>query len=68
MTTTYTRIAETRVPGNVRFDCPARNAGQMIEVEYGGFSRACHDVGDEYTRVTDRTTGRVTYYRLAVIE
>jgi len=66
----YVECGKGDVPGNVRFDVPARLAGQHVEVAYGGFGRAEHDEGDLYKRVTDRSIGpgAVAYYRLLVSE
>lgn len=60
----YKPCAESDVPGNVRFDTPRRWQGQLVERAYGGWSRAEHDVGDPWKRVTDHTTGAVSYFRL----
>lgn len=62
----YILIQHHEVPGNVRFDVPPQNAGQAIEVAYGGFSRGTHCHGDPYKRVTDRSVGphATTYYKL----
>lgn len=64
--TRYVRISESAVPEGVRFDCPRRNEGQMVLVEYGGFARREHDEGDEFKRVIDRSLGgKTTYFRMA---
>lgn len=64
---TYIPCDPNSIPANVRFDIPGRNAGQAVEVAYGGFDRAEHDAGDMYKRVTDHGigAGAVTYYILA---
>lgn len=60
----YVKVSESSVPGNVRFDQPARFGGQIIEVEFGGFGRAEHDDGDLYRRQRDRSeTTEWTYYK-----
>ena len=64
MRTTYERCAEAEVPDGVRFDVPRRNQGQIVEVAYGGFDQAEHDVGDPYKRVHDQSDRSTTYYRL----
>lgn len=58
-----TEIQASEVPRGVRFDVTRRDQGQMVEYAYGGFSRGEHGEGDPYQRVTDRSTGRVQYYR-----
>jgi hypothetical protein len=68
-TTTYVEISETEIPGQVRFDVPVRNLGQMVEVAYGGFGRAAHDDGDVYKRVHDQSIGprAIRYFRRAEV-
>lgn len=61
----YVEIDVSAVPLGVRFDVPGQNAGQFIEVAYGGFCRGEHAAGDPYRRVLDRSTHRVTYARRA---
>lgn len=62
----YVEISEREIPEGVRFDVPARNSGQMIEVGYGTFGRGEASSGDPFKRVTDRGIGGgVRYYRLA---
>lgn len=61
----YVRIE--RVPENLRWDVPAHNQGQIVEVAYADYptvrSEACH--GSSYQRVTDRSARSVRYYQLA---
>lgn len=62
--TKYIKCRESDVPDNVRFDTPRRHQGQIIEIQYGGFSRYEHDEGDPYKRVIDHSVGgSKTYYR-----
>lgn len=62
----YVPCAEASIPEGVGFDVPQRFAGQMVERAFGGFGRACMDIGDPWLRVTDRGVGGGTaYYRLA---
>lgn len=60
----YIPIAFGSVPGNVRFDVPRHCQGQIVEVAYGGFSRAEHCEGDPYKRVIDRSTNTKIYYAM----
>jgi len=65
----YSLIPESAIPAGVRFDTPRRNQGQIVEYSFGGFSRAEHDDGAPYMRVTDASLraddpSRVCYYRL----
>ncbi len=62
-TSKYVRIQASEVPAGVRFDVPAHNQGQIVEVAYGGFDRAEHGAGDPYKRVTDRSDRSVAYYK-----
>ena len=69
-TTNYIEINEDQIPAGVRFDVPARNQGQIVEIAYGGYDRAEHDEGDPYQRVIDKsepvgTAARVRYFRRA---
>jgi hypothetical protein len=57
---------EYNVPSNVRFDVPLQNQGQMIEHAYGTFGRYEADESAPWQRVTDKSTGRVAYYRRVV--
>lgn len=63
----YEKISASQVPTGVRFDVPARNGGQIVEIAYGGFDRAPHDDGDLFKRIRDRSVGpnAYEYYRLA---
>ena len=61
----YIKVDEASVPGNIRFDVPGRNQGQIVEIAYGGWGRHEHDVGDPYQRVTDRSDRSVQYYKLS---
>lgn len=63
----YVRCSENDIPAGVRFDVPQRNAGQIVEIAYGGLGRAEHDEGDEYMRRHDRSLGPLAFefYRLA---
>lgn len=60
----YIQIKADEVPEGVRFDVNGRDAGQIVERAYGGFSRAEHGYGDPYMRINDQSTRTVTYYRL----
>lgn len=61
----YVPCAAQDVPGDVRFDVPARHQGQIVEVAYGGYGRHAHDEGDLYKRIVDRSAyGAAEYYRL----
>lgn len=60
----YIQCRETDIPAGVRFDTPRHLAGQIIEVSYGTFGRHEACSGDPWKRVTDRSCGEVTYYRL----
>lgn len=62
---TYVPCRESEVPGDIRFDVPGHLDGQIVERAYGTRGRAEAGVGDPWKRVTDRSTGAVTYYRLA---
>ena len=61
----YTEIPATALPGDLRFDVPGHNQGQIVEVAYADYptarSEAC--AGATYKRVTDRSDRSVTYYR-----
>lgn len=61
----YTPCRESDIPDGIRFDVARHNQGQIVEVAYGGHGRAEHCVGDAYKRVTDKSDGSVSYYRLA---
>lgn len=64
----YVPIASA--PNGCRWDVPARNQGQIIEIAYAD-ERPCRSEagpGSTYRRVHDRSTGEVTYYRLAEAE
>ena len=59
------------IPDGIRFDVAPQDAGQTVEVAYGGSinARSMWDSSDAtYKRVTDQSIGldvdgRVTYYR-----
>ncbi len=60
----YVECSESDVPAGVRFDVPGSNQGQIVEVAYGAVgSRYEAGEGDPWQRVTDRSDGKVTYYR-----
>lgn len=61
----YDECSEQDIPTTVRFDTPGRNQGQFVEVQYGGWSRFMHDVGDPYKRVIDHSVGpgSIRWYR-----
>lgn len=60
----YQKIGANQLPAAVRFDVPAPNQGQIIEVAYGGFDRTEHGEGAAYKRVIDYSVGPTpTYYR-----
>lgn len=69
MNARYVVIAKADIPPGVRFDIPRRNQGQIIEIAYGGFSRAEHDDGDPYMSIRDWGIGpdAVHYYRLVKV-
>lgn len=60
----YTDCPEASIPERVRFDTPRQFQGQIVECAFGGFSRAEHDVGDQFLRVTDQSDRSVTFYSL----
>lgn len=60
----YIEIDPKQIPNGVRFDVTRRNSGQMVEIAYGGFSRAEHDHGDPYKRVRDASDRSKKFYRL----
>lgn len=60
----YEEINPSLLPEGVRFDVPMRNQGQIVEIAYGGFSRAEHGEGDPYMRVTNRSDNTISYYKL----
>lgn len=66
----YQQVQANEVPKGIRFDVPARNQGQIIEVAYGDRMAvtAENDAGAPWKRVTDTSLPpghpeRVTYYR-----
>lgn len=66
----YQQVQANEVPEGIRFDVPARNQGQIIEVAYGDRMelKAENDAGAPWKRVTDTSLPpshpeRVTYYR-----
>lgn len=59
----YVVCHESDIPSGVTFDVPRHLQGQIVEIAYGDFGRDGGANGDPYKRVTDRSTGRVTYYR-----
>lgn len=66
--TKYLPCTLDQVRSGVRWDVPARNAGQAVEVAYATSRHysTCADDGDEYKRVTDRSgmhETNVYYYR-----
>jgi hypothetical protein len=63
----YVPCSAIDVPAGVRFNCPVRCQGQIVVVEYGGFSAATHDRGDPFRRTTDQSDAvrRWEYERLA---
>lgn len=61
----YVECKESDIPSFVRWDVPARNQGQIVEVAYGAIGLAREaDVGDPYKRVVDRSDLHVAYYKL----
>jgi len=70
--TDYIKCPLAEVPGYLRWDVPARNQGQIVEIAYACDRYAADEAcpGDEYQRVTDQSvpTGsaaRTRYYRRA---
>lgn len=69
----YHPIPAADLPENLRWDVPARNGGQIVEVAYAHRRPAAAPAapavrGAAYKRVTDTSIpvgadGRVTYYR-----
>ncbi len=59
----YIEIKDYQVPDDARFDVPRANAGQILEVAYGGFGAGPWDDGDRYKRVLDRSTNITTHHR-----
>jgi hypothetical protein len=59
----YVKIKAEQVPIGIRFDVPAVNQGQIVEIAYGTFGRyeACD--GDLYKRITDRSCGEVEFFK-----
>lgn len=62
-------IPAENIPAGTRWDVPQQNAGQIVEVAYGGSARARyqHDSDAVYKRITDKSIPvgdpeRVTYY------
>jgi len=51
--TNYRRCQESTIPHGVRFDVPAANRGQMVEVAYGTTGRAQAGEGSPWKRVTE---------------
>lgn len=69
----YKQIAASDFPGHVRFDIPAPNQGQAVEISYADWPlrRWPAEEGALYKRVIDRSLPvedpeRVTYYRRVV--
>lgn len=62
----YLPIAESAIPGAVRWDVPPANQGQTIETAYGDFGRGERARGDRYMRVRNQSLGpaAITYYEL----
>lgn len=67
MSVKYIEIPAAQVPEDIRWDVPARNQGQIVEVAYGDHRRYGSEAnhGAPYKRVTDHSEGSVTYYRYA---
>lgn len=61
----YVEVPANTVPAGLRWDVPARNQGQIVEVAYacpGSRAEAGH--GDPWMWVFDRSDRTSTYYRL----
>jgi hypothetical protein len=59
----YVQMRASQIPSDVRFDTWRPSAGQMVEVEYGGYGAGARGPGDPYRRVTDHSDGSVVVYR-----
>ena len=61
----YTEISEFSVPPDLRWDVPAHNQGQIVEVAYADYPTCADEAcsGSLYKRVTDRSDQSVAYYR-----
>lgn len=60
--TKYIPTTADEIPADVRWEVPARNQGQMVEVAYASpGSRYCADHGDKYQRVLDRSVGPAAF-------
>jgi len=68
MARTYVTIPASAIPTNVRWDVPARNQGQIVEVAYAEAVKSPYEAGygSTYRRTTDRSDGSVTYAALEV--
>ena len=62
----YTRIIATPHLASLRWDVPAPNQGQIIEVAYAEPGPHVHEAGPgaTYKRITDASDRSVAYYRL----
>lgn len=50
-------VERQAIPGDIHWDTPRRNQGQIIEVSYGTFGRGEADEGDLYRRTIDHSLG-----------
>lgn len=62
----YVKTDRSALPESLRFDTPAHNSGQIVEVSYAdyptGADEACY--GSAYKRVHDRSDNTTEYFRL----
>lgn len=56
-------IPSWEVPAEIRFDVPARNQGQIVEVSYGTFDRGEAGSADPYMQVHDHSDGSHRIYK-----
>ena len=63
----YVPCNESDVPPTARFDVPARNQGQIVEVSYAAWPRSRYEAGegDAFRRTFDRSDRTREYARLA---
>lgn len=63
----YVEVQSSEVPAGLRWDVPARNQGQIVEVAYAAWPWTAAEAGhgDEWQRVFDASDRSLAYFRRA---